>query len=155
MATAESQYPKWWDFNEDGDGSKIAGDFIRAGRGFTQNGEKTFVVLLVDGIERTVWLHHDVLTNQFARELHRRTDKRFQVGEQIEITQLGMRDSQNGGSSYMNYGTVFVDGPEVRHEDIFGPPPDGQQQPQLPRGPQQAPAAGGGSDDDVPFEPAA
>jgi hypothetical protein len=154
-AEEKSGYPDWWDFDPDGDGPKIAGDFVRAGRGHTQNGEKTFVVLLVDGVERTVWLHHDVLVNQFARELHRRSDKKFQVGERIEITRLGMRDSQSGGSSYMNYATVFVDGPEVRQEDIFGPPPDGQQHPQQPQEPQQPSAASSGPDDDIAFKPAA
>ena len=44
--------------------------------GFTKNGERPFVVLDVDGAERTVWLHHDVLRSAFAREVRRRPDER-------------------------------------------------------------------------------
>jgi hypothetical protein len=152
MAVEEkSIYPQWWNFDEDGDGARIEGTFVRAGRGFTQQGEKTFVVLLVGDVERTVWLHHDVLANAFARELHRRPDKRFNVGEQIVIAQLGMRDSKAGGKMYMNYQVEFPDGPEVSQVDVFGPPPDQRQQQQ--DGPAESTSGGNGFDDDIPFEP--
>ena len=71
--------PTWWDWDEDG--KSIEGAFVRAGTGFTQMGPRPFVVLELDGVERTVWLHHEVLRNQFAREVHRRPDKTIHVGE--------------------------------------------------------------------------
>ena len=72
MAKQEtSEYPAWWDWDDDKDGDTIEGRFVRAGRGFTANGDRPFVVLDVEGTERTVWLHHGVLQNIFAREVHR------------------------------------------------------------------------------------
>ena len=154
MAVEEkSIYPQWWNFDEEGDGARIEGTFVRAGRGFTSQGERTFVVLLVGDVERTVWLHHDVLANAFARELHRRPDKRFNVGESIEIERLGMQDSKAGGKQYMNYRVAFPDGPEVSQVDVFGPPP-GQQPGQQAEQTETAGNGGGSSfDDDIPFAP--
>jgi hypothetical protein len=154
--TEESAFPKWWDFSDSADGSKLAGGFARAGRGHTQQGERTFVVLDVEGTERTLWLHHDVLQKAFARELHRRPSKRFEVGERIEVEQLGMRDSANGSSSYMNYKTTFFDGPEISQEDVFGPSPDGpspNDQEKQSKSAEPGTGGGNGFDDDVPFAP--
>ena len=61
---------------------------MRAGTGYTAMGPRPFVVLELDGTERTVWLHHDVLRNQFAREVHRRPDKMIHRGELVRIWQL-------------------------------------------------------------------
>jgi hypothetical protein len=114
-------YPRWWDFDEDGD--ELIGTFLRAGRGFTANGERTFVVLDVDGTERTCWLHHKVLAAAFAREVQRRPAKQIELGELIEVRRLGEREGGNG-RSYTNYRVTFPDGPQDTQESIFGMPPE-------------------------------
>jgi hypothetical protein len=123
MAAEESQsdYPQWWDWSEDGE--EVAGRFVRLGQGFTAYGQKPFLVLDVEGVERTIWLHNQVLHNIFARELHRRPEKEFQVGERVEIRQLGTRDSASG-REYMNYRGEFPDAPQSSQADILGPPPE-------------------------------
>src|SRR5262245_19844160 len=89
-----------WSFDDDGD--TVAGKCIRAGKGFTKNGEQAFVVLDVDGTERTVWLHHRVLKSCFAREVARRDDNQIHVGELVEIQRLDRRDSgENPGRDYV------------------------------------------------------
>lgn len=118
---SSSEFPAWWDWDEDGE--EIAGTFQRAGRGFTANGERAFVVLDVDGVERTVWLHHTVLQAIFAREVQRRADKQIAVGERIELQRLGERAGGNG-RDYTNYRASFPDGPVPSQTDIFGPPPE-------------------------------
>ena len=59
-----SDFPSWWDWDEDG--KFVEGAFVRAGTGFTQMGPRPFVVLYIEGVEKTIWLHHSVLKNQFA-----------------------------------------------------------------------------------------
>jgi hypothetical protein len=143
-----SEYPAWWDWETEGD--ELAGTFLRLGKGFTVNGEKAFVVLDVDGAERTLWLHHGVLHNVFARELHRRPEKEFVVGERIEVRQLGTKES-GSGREYMNYRAEFPDGPQSSQADILGPPSEPlAQQDDTPA---DVSASNGSSkpDDDVPF----
>ena len=142
------EFPSWWDW--DPDGKSIEGAFVRAGTGYTAMGPRPFVVLELDGGERTVWLHHDVLRNQFAREVHRRPDKMIHRGETVRIWQLEPRESQsNAGRSYTDYRVEFPEGPELTQTDIFGAPPEGPSQP-LPEA--EGTAVGGGvSGDDIPF----
>jgi hypothetical protein len=152
MPEASSDYPKWWNFDADADGPKVVGMFLEAGKGHTVQGPRVFVILDVEGQgPRTVWLHHEVLQQAFRRELHRRPDKQFKVGERIEIEQLGMKDGQ-AGTSYMNYRVRFLDGPEVSQVDVFGPPPDEPQQPQQARQPGETAGGSDGFDDDTPFQ---
>jgi hypothetical protein len=135
-----SDYPSWWDWEEDG--KLVEGAFVRAGTGYTVNGTRPFVVLDVEGTERTIWLHHEVLRNQFAREVQRRPDRTIPAGEWVRIRQLEPRESQtNAGRSYTNYRTDFPEGPEATQADIFGTPPEASapEQPEVP------------VDDDVPF----
>ena len=82
---------------------------------------------------RTVWLHHDVLLKQFAREVHRRPDKTIHAGEQVRIWQLDERES-NAGRTYVDYRVQFPDGPEAAAEGNEGSPLAGES-------------------DDPPFEP--
>ena len=117
------EYPRWWDWDEDG--LLVEGTFVRAGTGYTQMGQRPFVVLNVEGVDRTVWLHHEVLRNQFAREVHRRPDRTIHVGETVRIWQLEPRESMsNAGRSYTDYRVEFPDGPEATQADIFGMPPE-------------------------------
>jgi hypothetical protein len=139
------EYPAWWSFDEDG--KAIEGTFVRAGSGYTQNGPRPFVVLDVDVSSAPSVLHHDVLRNQFAREVHRRPDKTIHRGETIRIWQLEPRESQsNAGRAYTDYRTEFPEGPESTQADIFGAPPEASPQPETQ-------AVGGGvPDNDIPFQ---
>jgi hypothetical protein len=139
-------YPRWWDFDEDG---AADGSFLRMGRGYTANGEKPFVVLRIDDTERTVWLLHDVLRNQFAREVHRRPDKTIHVGEQVRVWKLEPRESKsNVGRSYTDYRVEFPDGPESTQADLIGPPPETEQQTEA----ESVAGKGGGPGDEIPFQ---
>ena len=141
----DSDYPSWWDFDKDGE--ELEGAFLRAGQGFTQNGPRPFVVLDVDGTKRTLWLHHEVLRNQFAREVHRRPDKTIAAGERIRVRLLGARESaSNAGRSYTNYQTDFLDGPSLSQADIFGPPPEAASPSEPP-----AETLASGPSDSIPF----
>jgi hypothetical protein len=148
MAKVEApKYPPYWDWDEDGD--EVDGGFVRLGKGFTTQGERPFVVLDVDGTERTIWLNHEVLRNAFVRELHRRPDKEFKVGERIVIRQLGTKESASG-REYMNYRVEFPDGPQSSQADILGPPPEPlTRQDETPTDRQAA--GGSGPDDDISF----
>lgn len=143
-----SDYPRYWDFDEDG--IEVEGPFVRMGRGYTANGEKPFVVLEIDDTERTIWLLHDVLRNQFAREVYRRPDKTIHAGENVRIRQLEERESKsNVGRSYKNYRTDFLDGPVLAQTDIIGPPPEPTSEPQTEV--ESTATNGGGAADDIPF----
>jgi hypothetical protein len=139
------EYPSWWDWDKDGKSTE--GAFVRAGTGYTQMGPRPFVVLDVDSVERTVWLHHEVLRNWFSREVHRRPDRTIHAGETIRIWQLEPRESQsNAGRAYTDYRVEFPDGPELSQADIFGAPPED------PRQELEHTAVGGGvPDNDIPF----
>jgi len=144
----DRDFPDWYDFDENGD--ELAGAFLRAGRGHTANGPRTFVVLdLGDGIHTTLWLHHTVLQSAFAREVQRRPDKQIKLGERIEVQRLGEREGGNG-RAYTNYRVTFPDGPQDSQEAIFGLPPElaGQavEEPAEP-----AAAQSGDADGDIPF----
>jgi hypothetical protein len=122
MVSAEQQqapkYPAWWDWNSDG--SVVAGAFLRAGSGYTQQGERPFVVLDVDDVgQKTVWLHHKVLREEFAREVRRRPDKEIHVGERVTIRQLPKKES-GAGYDYVGYRLEFGDTPPPSQPEIFG-----------------------------------
>jgi hypothetical protein len=147
--TIENESPSWWDWAEDADGPIVAGTFVRAGKGYTANGERPFVVLDVgDGVERTVWLHHTVLQRIFAREVRRRPSKRIEVGERVELCQVGERDGGNG-RSYVNYRAEFPDGPASSQLDIFGPLDDDEPAPSAQAS--NSLTESGEPDGDIPF----
>lgn len=141
------EYPQWWDWDENG--NTASGTFVRAGRGYTQHGDRPFVVLEIDGEERTVWLHQDVLRNLFAREVQRRPDKRIAAGERITLWRLNERTSGNG-RTYIDFRGAFPDSPEVTQSDIFGPPPESRSD-DKPATEEQADATAGSGDGDIPF----
>jgi hypothetical protein len=119
---APPEYPRWWDWQEDG--SPVRGTFVRAGTGYTAQGERPFVVLDVEGEERTVWLLNEVLRNQFAREVYRRPSRQIEVGERIEVWRLGERASASSDRRYVNFRVEFPDGPQATQADVFGLPPE-------------------------------
>jgi hypothetical protein len=134
------EYPSWWDWDSPDDGNTVEGSFVRIDRGFTVMGERPFVVLDIDGTERTLWLHWEALRNQFAREVHRRPDKTIHAGERVKVWRLGSRTS-GAGRDYFDFRTEFPDGPAASQADILS----------LPPGEQPAEQPGEPPADDVPF----
>jgi hypothetical protein len=142
----EPTFPRWWSWDDPEDGDSVAGTFVRAGKGFTEQGERTFITILVDDEERTVWLFNDVLANAFSREVYRRPDKQLHVGELIEIDRLGERQSKSSSRTYRNYSVRFPQAPQPSHADVFGPPPERSSEPTESSEPDP-----GADDGDIPF----
>jgi hypothetical protein len=118
--TDDQGYPPFWDWDADGD--DVDGTFIRAGKGHTRQGPRTFVTLNVGGEERTVWLLNQVLANIFSREAYNRPSKRIEPGERIKIKRLGKRESDISGRTYVDYRADFPDAPQLSQIELFGVP---------------------------------
>ena len=114
----ESSYPKWWDWDSDGD--TCSGRFVEAGQGQTEMGKRIFICLDIDRIKRTVWLHNTALEAKFKREVERRPDHELHEGERIWIRRLGERTSRRSERSYIDFQVEFPDGPQVSQADLFG-----------------------------------
>jgi hypothetical protein len=113
----ELDYPKSWIFDTDGD--LVAGQFVRFSEGQTKEyGPKPILVLLVDGVERGVWLSQAVLFNRLRDELQRRASRRLDPGEQVVIERLDKKTSESG-RSYWAFRTAFPDRPEKKEDDLF------------------------------------
>jgi len=122
MSSTQTDKPKWWSFDDDGD--RLDGLFVSMGQGHTQYGPRPFVVLqLDDGSERTLWLHNSVLLNAFRREVHARPSKQLDVGEYIGVQRLGTKESENG-RDYVDFDVTFEHTPELTQADILGAPPE-------------------------------
>jgi hypothetical protein len=113
----QSDYPAWWNFDEDGD--VVDGTFVRFTRGSSEFGEKTICVLSTDGEERSVWLHEAVLFDEFKRELLRRPSRELDSGEHVVIKRLDKRKTADGKRSYRAFKVVFPDRPEPTTSDLF------------------------------------
>jgi hypothetical protein len=113
----QSDYPAWWNWDEDGD--VVDGTFVRFTRGSSEFGEKTIAVLSIDGEERSVWLHEAVLFDEFKRELLRRPSRELDPGEHVVVTRLDKRKTADGKRSYRAFGVVFPDRPEPTTSDLF------------------------------------
>jgi hypothetical protein len=113
----QSDYPAWWNFDEDGDVAD--GTFIRFTRGSSEFGEKTICVLSIDGEERSVWLHEAVLYDEFRRELLRRPTRELDPNEHVVIKRLDKRKTADGKRSYRAFRVVFPDRPERTTNDLF------------------------------------
>jgi hypothetical protein len=148
QATETLDYPAWWDWDSDEDGNTVAGTFVGMGKGFTVHGERVFVTLEVNGAQRTIWLHWAALLNQFAREVHRRPDKRIHAGERVTVHRLDKRTSGNG-YDYFDFKSEFPDGPEVSQADMLTIP--GEPTAADPAKAEAPTDAGGSPDDDIPF----
>lgn len=92
---ASRDFPQPWVAENPDD--EIAGELLRYERGNTRSyGEKWIAVLRTpEGEERSVWLLHTVLNNQFAR-------LKPKVGELVLIRYQGKREGA-GGSTYDDY----------------------------------------------------
>lgn len=100
-------YPRNWKFDEDG--PVVVGRYVRMSGGFTRAyGEKPIMVLALDTGEQVgVWIFHTALGSKVARELMRRTAGDFDIGERIEIEQLGWTHPEGRAAAYMNYRVEF------------------------------------------------
>jgi len=126
-------YPKAWVFGEAGtpvgkgknklvaDGEQVSGTFVRFTKGFTRDfGEKTIAVLMVDGVERSIWLTQTVLYGKFRDEVRSRANRRIEQGERIGIRRNGKVESEDAMGSYWGFSVGFPDRPELDLEELFG-----------------------------------
>jgi hypothetical protein len=94
---ASQEFPRSWVPSE-GDPS-IVGEFLRLEQGATSYGPARIVVLRTkDGTEKSVWLFHAVLRNEFSRV-------RPKVGELVAIRSLGKKQGA-AGQTYEAYRVV-------------------------------------------------
>jgi hypothetical protein len=112
-----SDYPRWWNWDEDGD--ICAGSFVRFTRGHSEYGEKTIVVLAVEGEERSIWLHETVLFDEFRRELLHRPSRELDLGEMVIVKRGEKRKTQDGKRSFRSFRIRFPDRPEPSTSDLL------------------------------------
>ncbi len=94
---ATQDFPRSWVPSEQD--PTIVGEFRRLEQGATAYGPARIVVLKTqDGAERSIWLFHAVLKNEFARV-------RPKVGELIAVRFLGRKQGA-AGQSYSAYRVV-------------------------------------------------
>jgi hypothetical protein len=149
MATKQAQeayldpedYPRWWDWDEDGD--IVSGTFVRFTQGFSEYGERTVVVLLVDGEERSVWLHQTVLFDEFRREVLRRTSRELDVGEKVVVKRGEKRKTKDDKRTFRSFRVLFPDQPQPTTSDLLKLDEEPQEKPV-----DEKPAPGDG---DLPF----
>jgi hypothetical protein len=115
----EIQYPAAWVFDEDG--STVAGTFVKFDQGRTKEyGKKVIVVLLVGGVERSVWLSQLALFSKFKDELESRPSKTLEPGERVLVQRGGEKVKGKNDRSYWPFVVAFPDAPERSTSDLFG-----------------------------------
>jgi len=96
-AQAERDYPESWIPSQHG--PTIVGEFVRLESGHTAFGDSKIVILKGrDDVERSIWLLHSVLRNEFARQ-------RPKAGELVAVRHLGRKQGA-GGNDYEAYRVV-------------------------------------------------
>lgn len=91
----EQERPASWVPKREGD--EIVGELVRFDRGKTAYGEQVIAVLRTpEGVERSVWLLHAVLRQEFAK-------LQPELGELVLIRYEGKREPEGDGSSYQHY----------------------------------------------------
>ena len=94
---AAQDFPKSWVPSESD--PTIVGEFLRLEQGTTAFGPARIVVIRTkDGAERSIWLFHTVLRNEFSRV-------RPRVGELVAIRYLGKKQGAQG-QAYEAYRVV-------------------------------------------------
>jgi hypothetical protein len=120
-------YPAWWNWDEDGD--LCAGTFVRFTQGFSEYGNRTIVVLLVDEVERSIWLHEMVLFDEFRREVLRRESRELDSGENIVIRRLEKQKTKDGKRTFRGFRVLFPDQPQPTTSDLLKLDEEPQQKP--------------------------
>jgi hypothetical protein len=115
----EIQYPAAWIFDEDG--STVAGTFVKFDEGRTKEyGKKVICVVLVGGVERSVWLSQLALFSKFKDELESRVSKTLEPGERIVVKRGAEKVKGKNDRSYWPFVVAFPDAPERSTSDLFG-----------------------------------
>jgi hypothetical protein len=128
VATTAVEYPKRWIFDERDqgkddwvDGSIADGEFVRFDQAPTADyGQKPILVLLIDGVERSLWIVHDALYGRFRDELGRRSIPKLVPGERVVIEKLPGKTQSKSGRDYINYRVMFPDAPAPDEAALFG-----------------------------------
>jgi hypothetical protein len=134
-------YPRWWNWDEDGD--LCVGTFVGFTAGRSEYGQRAICVLLVDGEERSLWLHETVLFDEFRREVLRRSSRDLDSGETVVVKRLEKQKTKDGKRTYRGFRVSFPDQPQPTTSDLLKL----DEQPQEPPPEDETSAA----DDDIPF----
>jgi hypothetical protein len=118
MATTETAFPKYWNFDEHG--LELVGEYVRTDEGPTSYGQRAIIILDVEGEERALWLTQTALVNQFADELTRRRARDFEPGERITVTRAAEKKTSASGNDYWPFRVTFHDAPHRDAAAILG-----------------------------------
>jgi len=115
----EPVYPTAWLWDEDG--STVAGTFVKFDEGRTKEyGKKVICVLLVNGVERSIWLSQLALFSKFRDELETRPGNRLEVGERVVVQRGAEKVEGANKRKYWPFTVAFPDAPERSTSDLFG-----------------------------------
>jgi hypothetical protein len=149
-------YPKAWLWDEDGEVAD--GAFVRIDEAPTkQGGLSPIVILLIAGIERTVWLFYFSLVGGFREELERRDSHELEPGERVVIARQngGKKKKSEAGRDYVDFKVRFPDRPTRSAASILGASESRSEPEESKPAPeessQEEEPSGSSSDDDVPF----
>jgi hypothetical protein len=118
VADSGDEYPRSWIWEEDGD--SVAGTFVRFSQGMTRDyGPKAILVLLVDGVERSLWLTQTVLFGRVRDEVASRPSKNLDQGERVVLRRLKKTQGEGGRQGYWKFRTLFPDRPEPSVSEIL------------------------------------
>ncbi len=115
--TDAADYPRWWNWDEDGEVAD--GTFVRFTRGRSEFGPKVILVLLIAGEERSIWMHETALESKFRDELLNRPSRDLDPGERVAVKRGGMQKTLDGKRDYRAFDVRFPDRPEPTTSDLF------------------------------------
>ena len=143
MSSTVSNYPELLIVEP---GQAIDGRYRRLERGFTKDGEeRAIVVLEVDGVERSLWLHEKALRAQF-RQLKPEANERVRVSKGAEKILGG------NGFKYWPFKVMGLDRPDAEldwNDQLLGGDDELSAAP-TPQTPETAPPAAA-AETDIPF----
>jgi hypothetical protein len=153
---ADSDYPRYWDWQEDG--RRIEGRFVEFGEGVSRDEWRMFALLEIDNVDgeprepepRTIWFHHEALSSRFFERIRRLGP--IEPGERVVIERAEQKVLSGNGYEYFPYRVEFLDAPGLSQEALvarYMPASKGESREE----PGKAEADGDGDpgDDDIPF----
>jgi hypothetical protein len=108
---------RWWDW--EADGNVCDGKFVSAGEGFTRQGTKSpFLVLKVDGAERTLWAHHKALRSKIRERIEEHGP--IKPGERVIVRRSPDKTTSADGYEYFGYRVEWPGLPQRDQAELFG-----------------------------------
>lgn len=116
--TDESEYPRHWNWVEDG--LTVEGTYVKTDSAPSAYGQKAILVLSVEGEERSIWITTEALRAKLAAELERRKARNFDSGERISITRGAEKKVSANDREYWPFTIHFPDAPASDTADLLG-----------------------------------